>query len=156
MFHKKEGGAGKRHRPFVMAYTGRWGTLPPTNVVRVLAPLEGAVTEGDGGMALRQYVAKVATPHPLRGSSPLGEPKSFGGAVCHCRGLGGGQPPSARYRKWRGLFGSFWVSKRNTCRRYAVKKVAHRKVVSHARSRIKNQSTPFSQATSAGFGWKPT
>ena len=79
MFHKKEGGAGKRHRPFVMAYTGRWGTLPPTNVVRVLAPLEGAVTEGDGGMALRQYVAKVATPHPLRGSSPLGEPKSFGG-----------------------------------------------------------------------------
>ena len=39
---------------------------------------------------------------------------------------------------------------------YAVKKVAHRKVVSHARSRIKNQSTPFSQATSAGFGWKPT
>ena len=55
-----------------------------------------------------------------------------------------------------GLFGSFWVSKRNTCRRYAVKKVAHRKVVSHARSRIKNQSTPFSQATSAGFGWKPT
>ena len=37
-----------------------------------------------------------------------------------------------------------------------LKKVAHRKVVSHARSRIKNQSTPFSQETSAGFGWKPT
>ena len=55
-------------------------------------------------MALRQYAAKVATPHPLRGSSPLGEPKSFGGAVCHCRGIGGGQPSNARYRKWRGPF----------------------------------------------------
>lgn len=27
---------------FVMAYTGRWGTPPPTTVVRVLAPLEGS------------------------------------------------------------------------------------------------------------------
>ena len=101
-------------------------------------------------MALRQYVAKVATPHPLRGSSPLGEPKSFGGAVCHCRGIGGGQPPNARYRKWRGLFGSFWVSKRNTCRRYAVKKVAHRKVVSHVsqlRQAGQNQSESESPNT---------
>ena len=51
-------------------------------------------------MALRQYAAKVATPHLLRGSSPLGEPKSFGGG----RGIGGGQPSNARYRKWRGPF----------------------------------------------------
>ena len=55
-------------------------------------------------MALRQYATKVATPHPLRGGSPLGEPKSFGGAVCHCRGISGGQPSNARYRKWRGPF----------------------------------------------------
>ena len=55
-------------------------------------------------MALRQYVAKVATPHPLRGSSPLGEPKSFGEVVRLCRGIGGGRPPNARYRKWRGSF----------------------------------------------------
>ena len=78
-------------------------------------------------MALRQYATKVATPHPLRGGSPLGEPKSFGGSP---KGTLIGDIP--------------------------LKKVAHRKVVSHARSRIKNQSTPFSQETSAGFGWKPT
>ena len=41
-FHKKEDGAGKRHRPFVMAYTGRWGTPPPTNVVEYWLPSRGA------------------------------------------------------------------------------------------------------------------
>ena len=92
-------------------------------------------------MALRQYAAKVATPHPLRGGSPLGEPKSFGGAVCHCRGISGGQPSNARYRKWRGPF-RFLLGLQKE----------------HIKSRmlLKNQSTPFSQATSAGFGWKPT
>ena len=107
-------------------------------------------------MALRQYAAKVATPHPLRGGSPLGEPKSFGGAVCHCRGIGGGQPPNA-LSEVAGIFSvPFESSKGTLIGDMPLKKVAHRKVVSHARSRIKNQSTPFSQATSAGFGWKPT
>ena len=107
-------------------------------------------------MALRQYAAKVATPHPLRGSSPLGEPKSFGVAVCHCRGISGGQPSNVRYRKWRGPFRFLLGLQKEHLSAIPLKKVAHRKVVSHARSRIKNQSTPFSQATSAGFGWKPT
>ena len=44
-------------------------------------------------MALRQYAAKVATPHLLRGSSPLGEPMHFSETVSRCRGIGGGQPP---------------------------------------------------------------
>ena len=106
-------------------------------------------------MALRQYVAKVATPHPLRGSSPLGSQKLVGPCAIVEESAAGSRQTRA-IGSGGGLFGSFSVSKRNTCRRYAVKKVAHRKVVSHARSRIKNQSTPFSQATSAGFGWKPT
>ena len=107
-------------------------------------------------MAPRQYAAKVATPHPLRGGSPLGSQKALVGPCAIVEESAAGSRQTRAIGSGRDLFGSFWVSKRNTYRRYSVKKVAHRKVVSHARSRIKNQSTPFSQATSAGFGWKPT
>ena len=46
MFHKKEGGAGKRHRPFVMAYTGRWGTPPPTNGAVYIMNVTCAIGQG--------------------------------------------------------------------------------------------------------------
>ena len=71
-------------------------------------------------------------------------------SAANARGGAGARPPPLGKR------GRAFASLNAVLKPHLRRSADGRKVVSHARSRIKNQSTPFSQETSAGFGWKPT